>query len=367
MNATIELDLFSVVLMIFAIALAQRNVQTNPRNRWYLLSALSLLILMGTELFAYTVDDVGVSWQIAYHRLTNVLGFSLSPLVCLFLLYFIGYAHFKRFNLLLLLPIACNTLLSTLSYWNGWMFFVDAENIYQRGPLFLVTSTITLFYYGLCIVHLINTLKRYEASDRPLLICILITPIVGFVLQVLFPWVLTLWPSIALSLLLFYLFFLEQRYSIDTLTGLRNRSIFMRDLLDLQHGSDQAATVVVLDLNYLKQANDTYGHKAGDELLVLASSLIERSFGGLGKVYRVGGDEFAVICPKDQGEAAQTALCALAEHQNLANKSRRSPLSLAAGWAWCESCIDNLFNTYVAADNAMYRNKELMKKQVEHG
>ena len=367
MKPTLELDMFSVVLMLFAIILAYRSVSTNPRNRWYILSCLSLLLVLGTELFAYQVDDVGVSSQIFFHRFTNVLGFSLSPVVCYFLLHFIGYSHYQKRSRLLLLPLIANALLSGISYHTGWFFSVDALNIYRRGPFFFVSAVITLFYYFLCILHLIKTLKRYEASDRPLLLCILIVPLIGFAAQMIWPWVLTLWPGIALSLLLFYLIFQEQRYSIDALTGLRNRSIFMRDLSDLQHSCKGPATLVVLDVNNLKKTNDTYGHKSGDELLVLASALVERCFRSIGKGYRVGGDEFAVISVRPLSESIEKALALLDEQMELANKTRAIPLSLAMGSASCESCIDNIFNTYVASDNAMYCNKKAMKEVAGDG
>ena len=366
MQATIELDLLSAVMMLFAIALASRSVQSNPRNRWYILSACSLLVLLGTELFAYQVADVGNANQIFFHRATNVLGFSLSPVVCFFLLKFIGYFSFRKHSPLLMLPLIVNAMFSLASYWTGWFFFVDEQNIYRRGTFFFVTTTITLFYYALCILYLIRSLTRYESSDRVLLICILITPLLGLLFQLMFPWVLTLWPGIALSLLLFYLFFLEQRYSIDTLTGLRNRTVFMRDILDLQHSRKDAASIVVLDVNFLKQANDTWGHKAGDEVLVHASALIERCFRGLGKVYRVGGDEFAVISTRNDNNDVERALSLLDAQIQMANPGRTIPLSLASGFSWCETCIDNLFNTYVAADNAMYRNKEAMKRRLSH-
>lgn len=265
-----------------------------------------------------------------------------------------------------MLPLIVNVMFSLASYWTGWYFFVDEQNIYRRGPFFFVTTAITLFYYALCILYLIRLLTRYESSDRVLLICILITPLLGFLFQFLFPWVLTLWPGIALSLLLFYLFFLEQRYSIDTLTGLRNRTVFMRDILDLQHAQKDAASIVVLDVNFLKKANDTWGHKAGDELLVHAGALIERCFRGLGKVYRVGGDEFAVISTRNDNNDVERALSLLDAQIQMANTGRTIPLSLASGSSWCETCIDNLFNTYIAADNAMYRNKEAMKRRLSH-
>ncbi len=303
MNATLELDVLSVVLLIFAIALASRSMQSKVNNRWYILSAVMLLIVIGTELFAYQVDDIGVSSQIAPpHRIANVLGFGLSPIVCYFLFRYISHTKYQHRSVWLFLPFSINAILSILSYFNGWYFYVDSMNVYHRGgPIFPLATLNMLFYYGLCIVYLVKTLRGYEASDRPLLLLILATPIVGAVIQIAFPPpILTLWPGIALSLLLFYLFSQEQYYAFDVLTGLRNRTTFMRDLSDLQRICKGPATIVVCDVNDLKKANDTYGHTSGDELLVHTSGLLERCFrGGVGKVYRIGGDEFAVITTKD--------------------------------------------------------------------
>ena len=362
MNATLELDVLSVVLLIFAIALASRSLQSKPNNRWYILSAVTLLIVIGTELFAYQVDDIGVSSQIAPHRITNVLGFGLSPIVCYFLFRYISHTKYQQRNKWLFLPFSINGLLSILSYFNGWYFSVDAMNVYRRGPIFPLATLNMLFYYGLCIVYLVKTLRAYEASDRPLLLFILATPIVGAAIQIVFPPILTLWPGIALSLLLFYLFSQEQYYSFDVLTGLRNRSTFMRDLSDLQRVCKGPATIVVCDVNELKKANDTYGHASGDDLLVHAGGLLERCFRGVGKAYRIGGDEFAVITTKEEPLEVERSLSLLASQIKLYNKTGPVPLSLAIGWSWCESCGGNLFNTYVAADNNMYDTKGKMKQ-----
>ena len=53
-----------------------------------------------------------------------------------------------------------------------------------------------------------------------------------------------------------------------------------------------------MDLNGLKQANDSLGHAAGDELLRAAADQMKESFSPYGKVYRIGGDEFVVILTK---------------------------------------------------------------------
>ncbi len=361
MSATIELDVLSVVILVFAIALASRSLYSKPSNRWYILSALTLIVVIGTELFAYQVDDIGSSSQIFWHTITNVFGFGLSPLFVYFLFRYITHgSHLKR-PLLMLLPAIINGVLSISSYFTGWYFSVDAMNVYKRGPIFFIAVVTMFLYLGFCVLYLINTWKHYETADRPLFASILTVPIIGFIMQMIFPTVLMLWPGNALSILLFYLFSQEQYYAFDVLTDLRNRAVFMRDLMDLQHDYAGPATIVVCDVNDLKKANDNYGHVRGDELLSYAANLLEQCFGMVGKIYRIGGDEFAVISTVKDPKDIEESVAFLGKQIEFNNQDRTIPLSLALGWSWCESCIGNLFNTYVSADDSMYRNKGKMK------
>lgn len=50
-----------------------------------------------------------------------------------------------------------------------------------------------------------------------------------------------------------------------------------------------------IDLNGLKQINDSLGHAAGDEMIKAAAECLRESFGAYGKIFRIGGDEFAAI------------------------------------------------------------------------
>lgn len=79
----------------------------------------------------------------------------------------------------------------------------------------------------------------------------------------------------------------------DALTGCLNRHAYETDInkLDLK----KEWVYISLDLNSLKHVNDTYGHAAGDEMICAAATCMMASFGEFGKVYRIGGDEFAVI------------------------------------------------------------------------
>lgn len=79
----------------------------------------------------------------------------------------------------------------------------------------------------------------------------------------------------------------------DELTKCYNRRAYMEDIGDMSDDLDYV--YVSMDVNGLKPVNDTLGHAAGDELLRGASECMRQCFGSYGKVYRMGGDEFAAI------------------------------------------------------------------------
>lgn len=79
----------------------------------------------------------------------------------------------------------------------------------------------------------------------------------------------------------------------DELTKCLNRRAYDVDMEKLDLSSEWA--YISLDLNGLKQANDSLGHSAGDELICVAANCMKFAFASYGKIYRIGGDEFVVL------------------------------------------------------------------------
>ena len=86
--------------------------------------------------------------------------------------------------------------------------------------------------------------------------------------------------------------------TMDELTGARNRRYlkdFVSRVIERQAIRDQKMTLLLFDVDDLKHYNDTYGHAAGDEILVEAAALMRRCCREHDVVARIGGDEFAVV------------------------------------------------------------------------
>ena len=149
---------------------------------------------------------------------------------------------------------------------------------------------------------------------------------------------------------------LQTRYAYyDQMTGLQNRRAYSEKVEQLSNQLPVPCTVVMADINGLKEANDTLGHEAGDELIIGSAECLRKSFDGIDTVYRLGGDEFTVIMEKSETEAKRCLermekLCADWKGQFI------SGISISYGTASSEeySDIDSLLK---AADQRMYEYK----------
>jgi diguanylate cyclase (GGDEF)-like protein len=100
---------------------------------------------------------------------------------------------------------------------------------------------------------------------------------------------------------------LEQMATTDELTGLYNRRMAMQRLREYWEASSRhnhAMSCLMLDIDHFKAINDTYGHDAGDEVLREVARALTKNSRTSDTVYRLGGEEFLVLCPNDASEKA---------------------------------------------------------------
>lgn len=151
----------------------------------------------------------------------------------------------------------------------------------------------------------------------------------------------------------------------DGLTDLYNRTSFIEEMENLDKNFGECVLLAMFDVNNLKAVNDTLGHTAGDSLILAAANALSEGFSDVGKVYRIGGDEFVVIITgdliRDKFENGLKKYDAKIKEMNLAENSYT--ISAAVGVesnVVSDSC--NMQTILEKADAAMYENKKEMKR-----
>lgn len=148
----------------------------------------------------------------------------------------------------------------------------------------------------------------------------------------------------------------------DELTGLYNRRKLNETLYEL-FGDATDFSVILLDIDWFKNVNDTHGHLAGDEVLIQCAKMIRNTFGGSATCGRWGGEEFLIICPKmtlQQATEKAETLRSNFEHMTF-SFSGRVTASLGVS---CKKHNDTLDTLMVRCDNRLYKAKQLGRNRV---
>ena len=141
---------------------------------------------------------------------------------------------------------------------------------------------------------------------------------------------------------------LENMSYKDALTKLGNRFLVEKFVKRLD--KNKCIGAVYCDITGLKNVNDTQGHEAGDKLILRATDCLKKIFSDYG-IFRIGGDEFLVLCP----EITEDDLYKKTEQ--LKECSKKSNSLMAVGAAWRENFYEGLDKLLTESEHNMYIDK----------
>lgn len=157
-------------------------------------------------------------------------------------------------------------------------------------------------------------------------------------------------------------YYYEKLAHTDMLTGALNRNAYEEELKDLENNPQKlpGQCVILFDLNNMKVINDNYGHEKGDEAIKSCFGCIKSVFGGKGRCYRIGGDEF-VFLSKDEKGLNEAAVHFDEVIERVAQRME-FPFSVAFGYAIYNPKKDaDIRATIRRSDALMYEDKKRKK------
>ncbi|GMV67672.1 MAG: hypothetical protein AMXMBFR76_01110 [Pseudomonadota bacterium] len=157
---------------------------------------------------------------------------------------------------------------------------------------------------------------------------------------------------------------LLQLANTDGLTGIYNRAYFQKSLLQQQEAKQQIAamdfSLLIIDINGLKTANDRHGHLIGDQMIIRVAQRLKAICRSEDIVCRIGGDEFAILCPNLRQEPALRLAERIREQAGERPLTLRDgetlPIALSIGVA-CSDEVDPE-QVMLIADQRMYADKQ---------
>lgn len=349
-NAVIS-DATGILLLVFLIVgLCVDKVFSRRRTRVLISAAATLLVILVVTGALHILSDVRAP-SVAISTLGSI-ALALNPFVLHLLvsLFSDGAKSVDRLRKVAYALLVVNAGLCLSNPATGLVFTLRQDYRYGGGPLQVVPFVIVTLYIAIIIyvaAHSVPTIKRSETVMITAVTILLLLVEIGAMLPG-FPQ--PLWNAIAALLVMYYLFFLIQDSHHDQLTGIFNRSVFASDIDRVNRDGNTA--LILLDVNDLKAINDSRGHPAGDAVIHDTGQLLLKTFSGFGAPYRIGGDEFVVICRSRHHADVKERLELFEEGQ------REFDWSISYGVGWCDPGV-NPRTLIHDVDVTMYANKKM--------
>jgi len=161
----------------------------------------------------------------------------------------------------------------------------------------------------------------------------------------------------------------QRLMSFDALTGVNNKRYFDENLrVTLSAAQTGPVCLLVLDIDHFKKVNDTYGHMAGDAVLCATASIVKASVPREFLFARVGGEEFAVLCPNTSlatAKACAERVRAAVAANRPTFEQRSLPVTVSLGVAeFTAGSEEEPEALYGRADEKLYQAKDLGRNRV---
>ena len=343
---------WSLILILSAFAIALHItvfLDKKTIRRMYILIVsvflLSIVVFVEFEIALHT-------GQRTLRSILMAMRYSATP----FIVSHIIYTLVKKQNWHIFIPAIILALIDFASIFTGIVFRIDEDNGFSRGAL----GYLPFIVAGLYCVFLVFLLIRRSNKKLMEMVPILFLSL-ALVSQLLFPFVFgsdfskIFCSTLGAALFIYSVFEILQQTKKDSLTGLLNRHAYHADILK---NPEEITALISIDMNGLKTLNDTFGHAAGDEALETLSlcffkALKSRQFG-----YRIGGDEFVIICRKTSKEE-MTKLIKRIEHN--VGETR---YNCAVGYSYSADGEKSVEDMLKESDMMMYAVKERYYKEL---
>jgi len=317
---------------------------SNRRSVVLLLSLVASIFILSIVVFAeFNLDYV--AHNAMARMILMAIRYSATPLIVALVILLI----LKRYGIYVFLPAIALVIIDVVSIFTGIVSWVDDAGNVIHGPIHFMPYLIAGLYMAFLIFLLIR-----RSNKRAIEIVPIVFLAAALSSGLIFPFIFgaayarIFCSIIAVSLFIYYLFTILQRAKKDSLTGLLNRQAFYGET---RRDNKDITAIVSVDMNGLKAINDGRGHSAGDEALSAIGLCISQSCRPKQSAYRMGGDEFIIVCRKTPKEEVLALVERIQKHID------ETEYSCSIGYSCLEDGPAGLKELLKESDRKMYAKK----------
>ncbi len=229
LDNNIILNLYSIVIILIICFHALKFFEKDSlSDKLYMLILYIAILMLGLDILSRFDGGTSKIYYV-FNTIGNFAVFLMSPVLPSL---WVAYVHFQVFHeerktRQLFYPLciinAINAIILILSQFFGWLYYIDSDNIYHRGPFFLVPAFITIMLMLEAFTIAIINRRKLENKSFLSLIFFGIPPFISIILQITFYGTSLMLNSVVLSLLVVFLNIQNHSMYTDHLTGVNNR------------------------------------------------------------------------------------------------------------------------------------------------
>jgi len=303
-------------------------------------------------LFTYSISCYAEAYlgnQVEYTIVRAILT-ALNYSLITFLLLNVIMIVYPEQRYVLMIPAIINAIICFASIPTKIVFHFSSDNCFHRGPLGYLTYVIDGLYLAY-FIFILFWRSRVQKEDYSVLFFLAVSSVVCLVMPLFMYISAEHWTNvtIAIDVTIYYVYLLQQFTKRDPLTNLLNRQSYYADA---QKYAGEITAFVAIDMDGLKEINDTYGHVAGDAALKALADCFWNAANRHQRVYRIGGDEYVILCGGSSEEDVKQLIA------RIKAEVAKTAYTCSVGYAMKTkgSTIDML---YQLADANLYEEKKL--------
>ncbi len=308
-----------------------------------------IVLIFALAVFNDLETYVGNLDHFTYWRLLfSVICYSLRPIIILLLIFIVS----PKINKLITLPALINIIISSTAFFTDIAFsFATDLNHFVRGPLGYTPYIVTVIYILTLYYITVRKLAARISEEGVIILFIAVTATISAVLA-FFEHDEVVDLTFSTDVLLYYMYLYAQYTKRDPLTSVLNRQTLNSDL---KMHKRNITGIISIDMNDLKWLNDNLGHQAGDKGLKAIAECFSCIATRNERIYRIGGDEFVIVCRDRSEEEIQKFIDAVRKGVSEAG------YSCAFGYSFGKD-IDTMMKE---ADELMYKDKSRIKEELK--
>ncbi len=238
-------------------------------------------------------------------------------------------------------------------------YYVDSRGFHGTSLFIDIYFIAHFFPFFIGIKAFVRSMKRKHYINRHEYFFIglfSIIPILPSILEKMYGIGTFRTAAIILTFLLIYANMMKNRISLDSLTGISNRTVLCKKIGKAIENRDYSEYLFMIDANKFKQLNDSYGHVAGDNVLRLIADVLKTTVPGNMYVSRYAGDEFALLGPLSSDSDAEVLKKKISDRLcEKCNENMQSwNVSVSIGFSRLDSGILSIPDFIASADKKLY-------------